>query len=153
MRYFERGASEVLLSDGNEGLKWVREREFAESLWLVDRWHIARNVRTLVGEDQQEHRRIMTAVWKSDSEEVLEALRTSPYRHTRPLEFNVLFGYILDNRDGIAESSKRISKCALPGATNVRAAAGVTTALNTWCNYSGSKLIRLIGPAGGAKPL
>src|SRR5438132_2730313 len=101
LRHFHRGGAQVFLSDGDEGLKWVREREFAESLWLLDRWHIAQNVRTLVGEDQQEHRRIMTAVWKSDSEAVLEALRTSSYRQTRPLEFNALFGYILGNRDGI----------------------------------------------------
>ena len=84
-----------------EGLKWVREREFAQSHWLLDRWHIAQNVRTLVCDDEREHRRIMAAVWKSDSEAVLKALRTSPYRHTRPLEFNALFGYILGNRDGI----------------------------------------------------
>src|SRR6266404_2558778 len=101
MRHFDKGACEVLLSDGDEGLKWVREREFAGSHWLLDRWHIAQNVRTLVGEDQQEHRRIMAAVWQSDSEAVLEALRTSSYCQTRPGEFNTLFGYILGNRDGI----------------------------------------------------
>ena len=101
MRHFQPGFKEVLLSDGEEGLKWVREREFAQSQWLLDRWHIAQNVRTLVCDDEREHRRIMAAVWKSDSEAVLEALRTSPYRHTRPLEFNALFGYILGNRDGI----------------------------------------------------
>jgi hypothetical protein len=101
IRHFQRGACEVFLSDGDEGLKWVREREFAKSQWLLDRWHIAQNVRTLVGEDQYEHRRIMVAVWKSDSEAVLEALRTGRYRQSRPLEFNSLFGYILGNRDGI----------------------------------------------------
>jgi hypothetical protein len=101
MRHFQSGACQVLLSDGDEGLKWVKEREFADSHWLLDRWHIAQNVRTLVGEDQMEHRRIMAAVWKSQSEAVLEALGTSPYRQRRPLEFNVLFGYILGNRDGI----------------------------------------------------
>lgn len=101
MRHFQPGFIEVLLSDGEEGLKWVREREFAQSQWLLDRWHIAQNVRTLVCDDEREHRRIMAAVWKSDSEAVLGALRTSPYRHTRPLEFNALFGYILGNRDGI----------------------------------------------------
>ena len=101
MRHFEKGATEVLLSDGAEGLKWVREREFGQSYWLLDRWHIAQGVRTLVGDDQAEHRRIMEKVWQSDSEAVLEALRTSPYRQTRPLEFNALFGYILGNRDGI----------------------------------------------------
>jgi hypothetical protein len=101
LRHFQRGACEVLLSDGDEGLKWVREREFAQSHWLLDRWHIAQNVRTLVCDDEREHRRIMAAVWKSNSEALLEALRTSPYRHTRPLEFNALFGYILGNRDGI----------------------------------------------------
>jgi hypothetical protein len=101
MRHFQRGACEVLLSDGDEGLKWVREREFAQSHWLLDRWHIGRNVRTLCGDDEREHRRIMQKVWRSDSEAGLEALRTSPYRHTRPLEFNALFGYILGNREGI----------------------------------------------------
>jgi len=101
LRHFPRGACQVLLSDGDEGLKWVREREFAQSHWLLDRWHIAHNVRTLVCDDEREHRRIMSAVWKSDSEALLEALRTSPYRQTRPLEFNALFGYILGNRDGI----------------------------------------------------
>jgi len=101
LRHFQHGATEVLLSDGDEGLKWVREREFAQSHWLLDRWHIAQNVRTFVADDQREHRRIMAAVWKSDSEAVLQALRTSPYRQTRPLEFNALFGYILGNRDGI----------------------------------------------------
>jgi Uncharacterised protein family (UPF0236) len=91
----------VLLSDGDEGLKWVREREFAQSHWLLDRWHIARNVRTLVCDDEREYRRIMAAVWRSNSEAILEALRVSPYRHRRPLEFNALFGYILGNREGI----------------------------------------------------
>ena len=101
MRHFQRGACEVLLSDGDEGLKWVREREFAQSHWLLDRWHIARNMRTLVCDDEREYRRIMAAVWRSNSEAVLEALRVSPYRHRRPLEFNALFGYILRNREGI----------------------------------------------------
>ena len=101
MRHFQPGACEVLLSDGDEGLKWVREREFAQSHWLLDRWHIAQNVRTLVCDDEREYRRIMAAVWKSESEAVLEALGTSPYRDTRPLEFNALFGYILGNREGI----------------------------------------------------
>ena len=101
LRHFQQGACEVLLSDGDEGLKWVREREFAQSHWLLDRWHIAQNVRTLCADDEREHRRIMAAVWKSDSEAVLEALRVSPYRRTRRLEFNALFGYILGNRDGI----------------------------------------------------
>lgn len=101
MRHFHSGATEVLLSDGDEGLKWVREREFAQTHWLLDRWHIAQNVRTFVADDQREHRRIMEKVWKSDSEAVLEALRTSPYRLIRPLEFNSLFGYLLGNRDGI----------------------------------------------------
>ena len=101
MRHFLPGACQVLLSDADEGLKWVREREFSDSHWSLDRWHIARGVRSLVCDDEREHRRIMTAVWKSDSEAVLEALRTSAYRDIRPLEFNTLFGYILGNRDGI----------------------------------------------------
>ena len=101
MRHFARAAPHIILSDADEGLKWVREREFAHAPWLLDRWHIAQNVHTLVGEDQVEDRRIMKAVWKADSEALLEALRRSTYRTTRPLEFNALFGYILGNRDGI----------------------------------------------------
>lgn len=101
LRHFTRAAPHIVLSDGDEGLKWVREREFKEATWLLDRWHIAQNVRNLVRDDQREHRRIMTAVWRADSEAVLEALRTSPYRQTQPWEFNALFGYILGNRDGI----------------------------------------------------
>ena len=98
---------------------------------------------------------------------MLEALRTSPYRHIRPLQFNALFGYILGNRDGIAarsvavlprcalaaESLKRISKCESAAVSNVRAGAGVATAPSTLPNCSGSKLIPPIGPIGGAKPL
>lgn len=100
-RHFQERAPEVVLSDGDEGLKWVREREFAQAHWLLERWHIARNVRGFVGQDQAEHRRIMKPVWKADSEAVLEALRTSPYRQSCPAQFHTLFGYILGNRDGI----------------------------------------------------
>ena len=100
-RHFVHGTPQVVLSDGDEGLKWVREREFAQAHWLLDRWHIAQKVRGFVGEDQAEHRRIMSAVWKADSEAVLETLRTSPYRQSSPEPFHQLFGYILGNRDGI----------------------------------------------------
>jgi hypothetical protein len=100
-RHFEHRAPQVVLSDGDEGLKWVREREFAQAHWLLDRWHIAQKVRGFVGEDQAEHRRIMRAVWKADSEAVLEALGTSPYRQNSSEQFNALFGYILSNREGI----------------------------------------------------
>ena len=47
-----------------------------------------------------EQRHTSRGRWKSDSEALLEALRVSSYRHTRPREFNALFGYILANRDG-----------------------------------------------------
>lgn len=48
LRHFTRAAPHIVLSDGDEGLKWVREREFKEATWLLDRWHIAQNVRNLV---------------------------------------------------------------------------------------------------------
>jgi hypothetical protein len=101
LRHFERGARAIVLSDGDEGLEWVREREFPEATWLLDRWHIAQNLRAFCCDDQREQKRIMEKVWKSDSEAVLEALRSNPYRDSRPQEFNALFGYILGNRDGI----------------------------------------------------
>jgi hypothetical protein len=72
----------------------------------------------------------LAAVWKSDSEALLEALRTSPYRQMRPLEFNAPFGYILGNRDGI--DNWRLIPASL------RRSLG---------------LIPLIGSTGGAKPL
>jgi len=178
MRHFGRGSFEVLLSDGDEGLKWVREREFAQSQWLLVRWHIARAVRTLVCDDAREHRRIMAAVWKSDSEAVLERLRVSAYRHTRPVEFNALFGYILGNRDGIdnwhnipSPLRRSLGRRLAP----VRSGSGVIEKNievrvgrrfkrqgRSWTrravpsisrNCSGSKPIPPIGPTGGAKPL
>jgi hypothetical protein len=176
LRHFQRGACEVLLSDGDEGLKWVRQREFAQSHWLLDRWHIAQNVRTLVCDDEREYRRIMTSVWKSDSEAVLEALRTSAYRDTRPVEFNALFGYILGNRDGIDNwhlipSSLRRSlrrklapvrsgsgviekniEVHIARRFNARDAVGLAAASNTSLNCSGCRAIPPIGPIGGAKP-
>jgi hypothetical protein len=31
----------VILSDADEGLERVRETEFSQALWPLDRWHIA----------------------------------------------------------------------------------------------------------------
>ena len=177
LRHFERGARVIVLSDGDEGLEWVREREFPQATWLLDRWHIARAVRTFCCDDQHEQKRIMQAVWKSDSEAVLEALRTSPYRECRPLEFNALFGYILGNREGIDNwhliptslrrsfgrklAPVRSGSGVIEKNIEVRigrrfkgqGAVGVATAPSISLNCSGSKPIPLIGPTGGAKPL
>jgi len=96
-----RPARHVILSDGDEGLERLRETHFPQATWLLDRWHIAQAVRSLVANDQTEYQRIMAAVWRADSEGALEALRTSPLRDKRPKEFRELFGYLLGNRDGI----------------------------------------------------
>jgi Uncharacterised protein family (UPF0236) len=101
LRYYPTARHEVLLSDGDEGLEWVRQREFPQAVWLLDRWHIARSVRELVGNDESQYQRIMSPVWKADSEAVLEALRSSPLQQSRPEHFHTLFGYLLGNRDGI----------------------------------------------------
>jgi hypothetical protein len=101
LRHFPKARHEIVLSDGDEGLKWVREREFPQASWVLDRWHIARSVRELVGNDESQYQRIMRPVWKADSEAVLEALRSSPWQQSRPEEFHTLFGYLLGNRDGI----------------------------------------------------
>jgi hypothetical protein len=100
LRHFQ-APLQVILSDGDEGLEWMRERLFPGSTWLLDRWHIAQAVRGLVTHDQEEYRRLMAPVWQANSEALLEALRTSPWRHQRPKEFQALFGYILGNREGI----------------------------------------------------
>jgi hypothetical protein len=93
----------VLLTDGDEGLKYVREREFEGSIWLLDRWHVAEQVRAYVGQDQAAFRAIMAGVYAADSEAALEALRQSdPRRQQRRwTQFRELFGYLLGNRDGI----------------------------------------------------
>lgn len=91
----------VLLSDADEGLKWLRQNHFPQAMWLLDRWHISQAVRAFVADNQQEYHRLMAPVWNADSEAVLQALRTSPLRPRRPKEFHQLFGYILGNREGI----------------------------------------------------
>ena len=177
MRHFKPGFLEVLLSDGDEGLKWVRERELEQATGCWNRWHIAQNVRTLVCDDEREHRRIMAAVWKSDSEAVLEALRTSPHRHTRPLEFKALFGYILGNRDGIDNwhaIAPRMRRSLGRHLAPVRSGSGVIEKNievrigrrfkrqgRSWSRNGAEHLAQLlwlqfippIGPIGGAKPL
>lgn len=101
LRHYGKARHEVILSDGDEGMKRVREAEFGQALWLLDRWHIARAARDFVAGDEREYRRIMTPVWKAKSEAVLEALRTSPLQQSRGEAFHTLFGYILGNREGI----------------------------------------------------
>src|SRR5438128_3442680 len=101
LRHYAKARHEVILSDGDEGLEWVREREFPQAVWLLDRWHIARSVRELVGNDESQYRRVMRPVWKADSEALLEALRESSLQQSRPEQFHTLFGYLLGNRDGI----------------------------------------------------
>jgi len=91
----------VVLSDGDEGLEWMREKHFPQSTWLLDRWHITQAVRAFVAHDQAEYRRLMAPVWQANSEAMLQALRVSPLRDKRPREFHELFGYILGNREGI----------------------------------------------------
>lgn len=93
----------VTLSDGDEGLERMREQEFGDTIWLLDRWHVAENVRSLVGTDQAAYRRVMAGVYASDSEAVLEALRQMAprYEKHRFEEFRNLFGYLLGNREGI----------------------------------------------------
>lgn len=100
-------AHHILLSDGDEGLEWMREKHFPQATWLLDRWHIAQAVRAFVANDQAEHRRIMAAVWQAESEKVLQALKESPLRDKRPKEFRELFGYVLGNREGI-DAWKRV---------------------------------------------
>ena len=110
-RHYSGKPLSVMLSDGDEGIKRVREREFDESIWLLDRWHIAQKVRTFVANDQEAYRKVMEGVYSCESEKVLEALRaTSPeLQKQKPREFHDLFGYILSNREGI-DAFKQIPK-------------------------------------------
>jgi len=93
----------VVLSDGDEGLERMRDAEFGEAMWLLDRWHVAQRVREWVGTDQAAYRRIMAGVYASDSEAVLEALRAErpPSGSMAERRWRELFGYVLGNREGI----------------------------------------------------
>jgi hypothetical protein len=91
----------VAVSDATKAWKGVREAEFSQALWILDRWHIAKKVRDFVGDNPREYQRVMVPVWKARSEAVLEALRTSSLRENRKKQFATLFGYILGNREGI----------------------------------------------------
>src|SRR5439155_7149143 len=88
LRHYGKARHEVILSDGDEALERVRETEFPQTLWLLDRWHIARAAGDFVAGDQWEYRRIMTPIWKAQSEAVLEALRTSPLQYSRGEAFH-----------------------------------------------------------------
>lgn len=101
--YGSAGYLSVLLSDGDEGLEWMRERVFPDAIWVLDRWHVARRVREYVAQDQEQFNRIMKPVYASDSEAILEAIRSSDdgLQRRRPKAFKELFGYILGNREGI----------------------------------------------------
>ena len=96
-----RPARHIVLSDGDEGLQRLRERHFPHATWLLDRWHLIQAVRALTGQDQPEFARLMTPIWRTDSEAALQALRLSPWRQRRPEEFRALFSYLLGNREGI----------------------------------------------------
>jgi hypothetical protein len=145
--------------------------------WLLDRWHIAQKVRGLVADNQDEQRRIMAPVWKADSEAVLEALRISPLRETRPLEFSILFGYILGNREGIDNwhvisaglrrslgrsiAPVRVGSGAIEKNIEVHINRRVKCQGRSWSRHgaehlaqcSGSEAILTIGPTGGTRPL
>lgn len=101
LRHYGPAECEVILSDGDEGLERVRENEFPQATWLLDRWHIARAVRDLVGTEESAYRHLMRPVWQSESEALLRALAAGPWRESRPEQFRTLFGYILGNREGI----------------------------------------------------
>ena len=96
-------ALSVVLSDGDEGLERMREQEFGEAIWLLDRWHVAKRVREFVGADQVAYRQIMAGVYASDSEAVLEALRAQapPVGSVAERPWRDLFGYVLGNREGL----------------------------------------------------
>jgi len=96
-------ALSVVLSDGDEGLERMREEEFGEAVWLLDRWHVAKRVREFAGADQEAYRWIMAGVYAGDSEAVLEALRAQAPPLGSPAYggWRDLFGYVLGNREGI----------------------------------------------------
>jgi len=107
--YGSEVSTKVVLSDGDEGIKWLMHREFNDSKWMLDRWHITKRVREYVCNDQDEFRRIMKPVYACDSEAALEAIGASKaeLQQQRPKEFRDLFGYILGNREAI-ETYKQI---------------------------------------------
>ena len=81
----------------------MREQEFGEAVWLLDRWHVAKRVREFVGADQVAYRQIMAGVYASDREAVVEALRAQapPVGSVAERPWRDLFGYVLGNREGL----------------------------------------------------
>ncbi|HRT10117.1 MAG TPA: hypothetical protein P5233_17170, partial [Candidatus Paceibacterota bacterium] len=96
-----RPAFHVLLSDGDEGLKRLRQTHFPQTPGVLDRWHIAQAVLAFTGPNQAEFRRLMRSLWAADSQAALRALSQSSLRLQRPQEFHALFGYLQANRQGI----------------------------------------------------
>jgi hypothetical protein len=90
----------LVLSDGDEGLERLREKHFPGEPWLLDRWHIDKRLKAVAGDDGEALGRMRRALYRADSESLLEELR-SHKAGAEPKVFAEAFGYVLGNREGI----------------------------------------------------
>jgi len=90
----------VILSDGDEGLERLREKHFPGEPWVLDRWHIDKRLKAVAGENGDALRRMRRALYRADSEALLEELAACEDQ-ADPKHFAEAFGYVLGNREGI----------------------------------------------------
>ena len=93
-------AKGIVMSDGDEGLEWMRERVFAGEVWLLDRWHVDKRLKSLCGENVEALGRMRRALYRADSEALLAEIAAIESQVDAEL-FRESFGYILGNREGI----------------------------------------------------
>ena len=93
-------AQGVILSDGDEGLERLREKHFPGEPWVLDRWHIDKRLKLVAGENGEALRRMRRALYRADSEGLLEELAACEGQ-AECKHFTEAFGYVLGNREGI----------------------------------------------------
>lgn len=90
----------IVMSDGDEGLEYMRERVFAGEVWMLDRWHVDKRLKSLCGEDTEALKRMRRALYRANSEALLaEIAAVEPQVDAE--SFRESFGYVLGNREGI----------------------------------------------------
>lgn len=94
------GVQGIVMSDGDEGLERMREQVFAGEVWLLDRWHVDKRLKSLCGDDTAALSAMRRALYRADSEALLAEIAAVETQVDAAL-FAECFGYVLGNREGI----------------------------------------------------
>ena len=114
--HYPRASRGVVISDGDEGLERMRERHFADDVWLLDRWHVDDRLKTTLRDLPEALGQARRGLYTADSERILEVL-ASVEDKVDPQRFGETFGYILGNREGIdalQDSTQRLEHWQRP---------------------------------------